>query len=286
MNSIEIAAHRPLEATLPAHGVSVLESHHARDFQMEMARHDFFQLLYVLRGAGVLHCEAPRAVPREARQFSLQSGDVALLPPDTWHGIEDGKEAPLSIYAVNFAPHFLHLLPQLLPEPRRLRRPILQSATPSLLRRLLLEQTVRKEGFEAMMSGLGLELLTLVARSIQSPALPLADKNLDALARVHAYHLELERAFYRSEPLDSVAARLGISRRQFTELFRRVAGDSWLKVVRRLRVQHAQKLLRESERTVLAIAFECGFEELSNFYRAFKTEAGCSPDQWRKSARE
>lgn len=278
MLSIETAAHRPVEASLPPHGVSVLESHHARDFQMEMARHEFFQLLYVLRGEGHLHCQA--------RRFSLESGDVALLPPDALHGIEDAPRAPLSIYAVNFAPQFLRLLAFLCDEPRRLRREALQSAMPQLLRRLLLEQTMRQSGFEAMMSGLGLELLTLVARNISSPTPPLADKNLDALTRVHAYHLELERTFYANESLDSVAARLGLSRRAFTHLFREVAGDSWLKRVRRLRVGHAQKLLRESDRTVLAIAFECGFEELSNFYRAFKGETGQSPDKWRKAARE
>src|SRR4051794_39788139 len=99
MQSIETAAHRPLEATLPAHGVSVLESHHARDFRAEMACHDFFQLLYVLRGAGRLHCDQ--------NSFSLAAGDVALVPIGVAHGVEDAAGTPLSIYAVNLAPHFL-----------------------------------------------------------------------------------------------------------------------------------------------------------------------------------
>jgi AraC family L-rhamnose operon regulatory protein RhaS len=274
--SIETSATRPLEAILPAHGVSVLESHHARSFQMEIGAHDFFQILYVLRGQGTLLCPG-------YRDFSLQSGDVALLPLQTSHGLRDGAQSPLSIYAVNLAPQFLDSLPALREKPLRLRREALKAAMPELLRRLLLEQTLRKVGFEAMMSGLGLQLLVAIARNLQNPSPIPADKNLDSLARVHAYRSELERSFYRGETVDSVAAKLGISRRKFTDLFRQVSGDSWLSTVRRLRIEHAQKLLRESNRTVLAIAFECGFEELSSFYRAFKSESGCSPDVWRKS---
>jgi AraC family L-rhamnose operon regulatory protein RhaS len=276
MHSIETAAHRPLEASLPPHGVSVLESHHARDFHMESEAHYFFQILYVLRGAGTLIC------PNQ-RDFSLRSGDVALLPPHTAHNLRDAAPVPLSIYAVNFAPHFVESLPELREKPRRLRRETLQNAMPELLRRLLLEQTLQKTGFEAMMSGFGLQLLATIARNLQNPAPISPDKNLDVLSRVHAYRADLERTFYRAESVDSVALQLGISRRQFTALFRQISGDSWLQTVRKLRVAHAQKLLRESNRTVLAIAFECGYEDLSSFYRAFKTEIGQSPDGWRKS---
>ena len=86
--------------------------------------------------------------------------------------------------------------------------------------------------------------------------------------------------FYRVETVDSAAARLCLSRRRFTTLFREVAGTSWLS---HLRVQHAKVLLQSSDRTVLAIAFECGFEDVSSFYRAFKSVTGQTPDGWRKT---
>lgn len=279
MNSIETAARRPLEVSLPGHGVSVLESHHARDFQMETARHEFFQLLYVLRGSGTLRCES--------RDFSLQSGDVALLPPGAWHGVEDARGAPMSVYAVNLAPSLVQdALPSLSQNPRRLRQESLQRAMPDLLRRLLLEQTLRKTGYEPMMSGLGQQLLVTIARAIESPAAAPALRDLASAARLHAYLQELERTFYRAQSVDSAAAQLGLSRRRFTMLFREIAGDSWLSHLRRLRIGHAQRLLRESDRTVLAVAFECGFEDVSSFYRAFKAVTGQSPDRWRKTETE
>ena len=242
---------------------------------MKLDAHAFFQLLYVLRGRGKIHLP-------DFKDLSLQSGDLVLIPPQTSHGLQDENGAPLSIYATNFAPRFLEFFAPF-ESPSRVRRPQIQTAMPELLRRLLLEQSLQKSGFEAMMNGLGFQILALAVRAKEAPAPQNFDFDSPAKTRVALYHAELSRTFYRAETVDGVAARLGLSRRHFTQLFREISGDSWLSCVRKLRVKHAQKLLVESNRTVLAIAFECGFEELSSFYRAFKTVSGTSPDLWRKS---
>jgi len=65
------------------------------------------------------------------------------------------------------------------------------------------------------------------------------------------------------------------------ELFREVTGESWLSYLRRLRLEHARSLLRDRNRSIAAVAFESGFEDLSSFYRAFKTATGMVPHQWR-----
>jgi AraC-like DNA-binding protein len=42
--------------------------------------------------------------------------------------------------------------------------------------------------------------------------------------------------------------------------------------------------LRGRPLSVLAVAFECGYEDLSSFYRAFRRQRGGPPDRWRKAA--
>jgi transcriptional regulator GlxA family with amidase domain len=103
-----------------------------------------------------------------------------------------------------------------------------------------------------------------------------------ARTRVAAYAQELERTFFEERQIDGAAARLGLSRRRFTTLFREVSGDTWFNTVRALRLAHARRLLRETGRSVTSICYECGFEDISNFYRAFRAAERTSPDSWRR----
>ncbi|OYV05517.1 MAG: AraC family transcriptional regulator, partial [Verrucomicrobiales bacterium VVV1] len=104
--------------------------------------------------------------------------------------------------------------------------------------------------------------------------------------RVGAYVKSLEHGFFDDESLDEVARRLGLSRRAFTSHFRSVAGMSREAYLRQLRVAHACRLLDGTGRSIIGIAFECGYNDLSSFYRAFKREPRRTPASWRAAARE
>jgi AraC-like DNA-binding protein len=108
----------------------------------------------------------------------------------------------------------------------------------------------------------------------------LADANRRAVERFLA---ELPHRFYEPLRLDRAAADLGMSRRSFTRLFRAVTGYSFAEYVERVRTEYACRLLRETTRGILSIAFECGYEDLSSFYRAFKRHVGVAPGSWRES---
>jgi AraC family L-rhamnose operon regulatory protein RhaS len=99
---------------------------------------------------------------------------------------------------------------------------------------------------------------------------------------VARYLAELPHRFFEATDLDHTAAALGMSRRRFTHLFRLATGTSWSAYLTRLRIDYACQLLRETPRSVLAIAFESGYEDLSNFYRAFKRRQGLPPQAWRE----
>jgi AraC family L-rhamnose operon regulatory protein RhaS len=81
--------------------------------------------------------------------------------------------------------------------------------------------------------------------------------------------------------VNEVADALGISRRHFTQLFRKITGKSWLTVVQQHRLNHARRLLRDSDRSITSIGYESGFEDITTFYRAFKAAEGMSPLSWR-----
>src|SRR6516165_7669525 len=122
-----------------------------------------------------------------------------------------------------------------------------------------------------MMVGVTLQLLALLVRSAGSVARqqPLEASTVSGHREaVAAYVAELDRRFFEPTKIDSIARQLGMSRRRFTELFREVTNTTWSDYVRTLRINHSKQLLRETARSVLAIAFESGFEDLSSFHRA------------------
>jgi len=276
----EPLARRPIDVTFNASGVFVLESRHDRAFRMEDTAHAFVKVLLVVAGAGVL-AYGPR---REA----LETGAVVLVPAGCRHRIEDTR--PMSLYAVCVEARVLGVLPA---SARGLGSvQVFSHATWAmdarvLIRQMLHEQTLRRAGGEALLLGLAWQLTGLVLRGVgagkggratRQPAGSLAK------ARIAAYVRGLEQTFFEERLIDEAAERLGLSRRRFTTLFKEVAGDTWFNTVRALRLAHARRLLRETGRSVTSICYECGFEDVSNFYRAFRTVERASPDAWRRKS--
>lgn len=271
---------RPVEVAMPAHGVFVLESHHASTFRMEPSWHDFLEVFHVLAGSGSFRIEG--------RAHHCRAGDVVAVPPGDLHQIEDRPGDPLSLYGICVAPAIWRHEPMLaerLPAGRLRVDGHLVLQVRSTLRRLLFEQTLARPTGRTAILGMTLQLLATLARSHAEAGA--GGVGVDASPAGHReavrrYVEGLAREFFEPGDIDHAAARLGLSRRRFTQLFREAAGSSWSDYVAGLRIDHARHLLRSTPRSVMAIAFECGYEDLSSFYRAFKGRAGMPPSEWRR----
>jgi AraC-like DNA-binding protein/quercetin dioxygenase-like cupin family protein len=272
--------HRPIEVRLPAHGVFVLESHHAPDFRMAAQCHDFLELFYLLRGSGVFRIDG--------QPHSARAGDIVIVPPRCVHVIEDNPAQPLALYGICIAGHVWRYEPELLahlPAGRLHISKLLAARVRADLRQLLFEQTQALPGQCTFALGLALQLLARLARhslDALSPPPVAGSASSDCRQAVARYVAELSHRFFEATDLDHVAAELGMSRRRFTHLFRLATGASWSEYLTRLRIDYACQLLRQSSRSILAIAFESGYEDLSSFYRAFKRHKELPPRAWRK----
>ncbi len=98
---------------------------------------------------------------------------------------------------------------------------------------------------------------------------------------IKRYIDSLPTRFFEETSIDSAADQLGISRRTFTKLFTELTGETWLHYVRSLAIEHAQRKLSQSDLPITSIAFECGFNDLSTFYRQFKRQCGIAPGEFR-----
>ena len=86
------------------------------------------------------------------------------------------------------------------------------------------------------------------------------------------------------EPLSlaAVALRAGFSRFHFSKTFKQVTGLTFTRYLSRIRVEKAKNLLLNRNFRVGEIAFEVGFQSLTQFNRAFKRIAGESATLYRR----
>ncbi|MBE6884429.1 MAG: helix-turn-helix domain-containing protein [Ruminococcaceae bacterium] len=85
------------------------------------------------------------------------------------------------------------------------------------------------------------------------------------------------------EPLDShtISSGLGISRSKLYQQCQQYLGIGVAEYLRVLRMEQAQKLLKNTALSVTAISDNVGFTDYNYFCRCFKKETGISPKQYR-----
>jgi AraC family L-rhamnose operon regulatory protein RhaS len=245
---------------------------------MAVEQHDFFELFYILDGDG-------RVVLGDAI-IPCRAGDLLIVPPRADHRFVD-HDSPVTLYGMALAPQLSEHDPAAwaaLPTGRVRLAGRDGDRVRDMLREILFEQTNARPG-----SGLRIVGLTLafVAGLIQSHRSNISvDRNIAAtnLAAVEQFHVGLAGRFFEPLGVDRAANELGMSRRTFTRLFRRAAGRTFAKEIERMRIDYACRLLNRRSLSVVAVAFECGYEDVSSFYRAFRRQRGVPPDRWRKAA--
>ena len=82
--------------------------------------------------------------------------------------------------------------------------------------------------------------------------------------------------------LGALAAMANLSPYHFHRIFRGMAGETALEMLRRLRLERAAWRLRTSQASVTMIAFEAGFETHEAFTRAFRANFGTPPSEFRR----
>jgi AraC-like DNA-binding protein len=150
--------------------------------------------------------------------------------------------------------------------------------------RVLAEATIALNHQSAALR-LALDLLILDVIRTRSYPVDVRSSVAKHPAVLRAVHL-LESRFRESWTLDEIAAHSGISRARLAELFRRDTGDSLHKFLNRVRVSHAEQLLRNSALSSGSIALECGFATDQHFSRAFKLHTGLTPIRFRRKHRK
>ncbi|MEX2092520.1 MAG: DNA-binding transcriptional regulator [Pirellulales bacterium] len=85
----------------------------------------------------------------------------------------------------------------------------------------------------------------------------------------------------RNFTVSDVAADVGVSRRNLEVKFRRTTGKTILSEIQRIRLDHAKRMLRDTDLPIPQIAESSGYNSASYLTQVFRKEVGITPAKYR-----
>ncbi len=101
------------------------------------------------------------------------------------------------------------------------------------------------------------------------------NNNVELLVKILDY---IDENYYKELSLDSISAQFGYNKYYFSKLFNRFIGQNINSYINIVRLQQMMKKAKQSDKiNITELAYECGFDSLSTFYRYFNKVYGISP---------
>lgn len=251
--------------------------------------HDFDELVVVCSGEG-MHVT-------EHGTYPVRRGDVFLIPYGASHGYEQLKNfsiANLIFHLHEWRRKWGDLTDSIgyniffennvtFQEKYRFRNRLTLDAEElekceSIFSQMLREQTIRSSGCRAMNEALFMELCVLICRAFSRAE----RKSLSEISNLSRLLEFMKRHYMEELPLPELARRGHCSVSSLCRLFRSALGRSPGEYLNTLRLERAAKELRETEKSISAIAFSCGFQDSNYFSFRFSRHFGCSPREYRR----
>src|SRR5690606_2463102 len=102
----------------------------------------------------------------------------------------------------------------------------------------------------------------------------------DRYSKITEYVL---RNFHREITLKEVADEANMAMTTFCNFFKEHFRMTFIEYLNAIRIGHVCKLLANKDKTIITVAYECGFNNLANFNRQFKRLKDMTPKEYRKA---
>jgi AraC-like DNA-binding protein len=278
--------HKNIESPVRTVTVQELRAPH---FDPNWHFHPHYQLFTVLEGTG------KRLIGDSVQTFG--PGDTVFLGPDVphlWRSDPDYFEQPSALMTHGVVLYFQEdfLGKDFLAKPEMLAlRQLLIDSKRGIEYKGPLREHIRSELMSLTQTeGLKsiIQLLTLLEKLAHEPGgAPISSygyintykvSETERMQKVHNYVLQ---HFYQEIRLGDVASLAGMTEAAFCRYFKARANKTFIDFVNEIRIGHACKLLLEDKWTIAQIAYDSGFDSLSNFNRNFKKYIGHTPREYK-----
>ncbi|MEO8768557.1 MAG: AraC family transcriptional regulator [Ferruginibacter sp.] len=143
----------------------------------------------------------------------------------------------------------------------------------------------QKHGFDSV-----LELLSILHElsiSSNKHTLSAATFNNTKLShnsrRIEKAFQYMNQNFDKQINLSEVSKQNNMTAVSFSRFFKTKTGMTFIDSVTEIRMGHASRMLIDTAQSIAEIAYNCGFNNMSNFNRIFKKKKGCTPKAFREN---
>lgn len=270
-----------------------------KGFTTSLHRHEYMQINYVCQGNGK-HL-------LNGHQFDILKGDIFVIPPYVPHCISTDENSNIEVFEFEFVPEFInesfkrienvdsfldfaYIEPFLVSEsqvkPRLNLVGKLQVEAESILNEVLNEFTEKRAGFLLLAKSLLLKLLVLVGREFTIKLNSTEEKRIfsrhrDSILGAIKY---IDENFSEDLNVEEVAKKFMLSQSYFSYLFKSITSKTFVEYLNGLRISKAMELLKITDKRVIDISYEAGFNNVNHFNRIFRQLTGTSPIIYRKNS--
>ena len=244
--------------------------------------HTYVEILFCHNAAGVEYLVG-------SERYKLQNGDIVLIPPGISHRpiLPERLPEPYVRDVLWINAEFLASLENTFPRAavtEQKRMSLIRTAGTSwtflgeLFQAGVAEEEQKKRGWEALVAGNTLKILTYLDRAREDSATgsPRAEKP-ELLDKVTAY---IEEHYAEHITVHDIAHKFYVSDSSISHQFKQKMGISIYHYVTQRRLISAKNLISRGM-ALEQVATRVGFSDYSSFYRVFRQEYGISPRQYR-----
>lgn len=249
--------------------------------------HTDTEIIYIKKGSGIITVDL---IP-----YHVQAGDIIFIAPGQLHSIESVNSSIMEYENIIFQLSMLmspgeDLCSELFLTPllhNRINLTVHISKELSFYEKCAhcLDKIDKLSGYGDALSMLGIkgklfELLHLLLCQCHTASpTPPHHKSLDTV-KVILKHIETH--YHKPLSVQDMAQLCGFSCSHFMKFFKQHMGNSFTSYLNDYRLTMAARMLSASSDTIVRIAEDTGFENLSYFNRMFKRKYHMTPTQYRK----
>lgn len=247
--------------------------------------HDSYEIYYLLAGE--------RHYYIDNRMYALRKGDLIFINSGELHRTTAKGTARHERILINFRQEFLPPLTANSPqatffsEQCLLLRPRVQEqrVIENILFTMLQEQKEERSRHLAYLQTLLVQLFIEMDRICESAPDVITPVDTERQRKAYEIIAYLHAHYAEKVTLEELSETFYISCTYLCRLFKQTTGFTLVEYLNTIRVQEAQRRLRNTTDKVTRIAEDTGFDSIAHFGRVFKSIAGRSPLQYRKQNR-